>query len=303
MRAFQKVAAVLIYPLIACLGVACERSGPPTKPTATSPAPAFNLSSPEAGGKFLLGGTAQFAQDPENPANDVIVIRTDIPPFYGTVSRTVNVKVEQLDNMVEFKAWFAANALPPGKTCFGGSPRIQLAIDTDGDGVPDGNAFGYFGASPNFVGCPMETWLYEDLTGAGDIAITGAPLFPSTGETWPNEELEWDLTQFGGPFYNTWSQTEAFFAAFPLHLVCTVALVDDEFAPVMQGTAYYDLFSAGRATLTNHSDVVGRGFAKGCGKPDDGDVDSDDDHDRDHDVDADDARFDHDRRERAKNGG
>jgi hypothetical protein len=247
---------------------------------------------------WLLGGTAQLAQDPENSANDVIRIRTDVPPFFGTVSRTVNVKADKLDNMLEFKSWFETGVL--GKTCHGGAPRFQLAIDTDGNGTPNGNAFGYFGASPGFTLCPMETWLYEDLTGAGDIAITGAPLFPSTGFVHPNEELEWDLTQFGGAFYNTWSQTETFFnTLFPMHLVCTVALVDDQFAPPMIGTAYYDIISGGRATFEDRHDVAGRGFAQGCGRDDDdddGDDDGDDDHDGD--VDDDDDAFDDDRRER-----
>jgi hypothetical protein len=209
---------------------------------------------------FLLGGTAQVAQDPENPANQVVVIRTDVDPFFGTVSRAVNAKIQDLDNMVEFKAWFQNP-----KSCTGGSPRIQLAIDTDGDGKSNGNAFGYYGAPPNFRNCPMGTWMYEDFTGAGDIAITGAPLFPSTGGTTPNEELEWDLTQFGGGFYNTWSQVEAFFGAIPNHVVCSVALVDDTFnIPNMTGTAYYDLFSAGRGTFRDSRDVVGHGFAMGC---------------------------------------
>jgi hypothetical protein len=251
------------------------------------------------GSKFLLGGTAQLAPDPENPSNDVIRIRTDVAPFFGTVSRSVNVKVHKLDNMLEFKSRFE-NDPPSTKTCFGGAPRFQLAIDTDGDGRPNGNAFGYFGASPNFAGCPQDTWLYEDLTGAGDAFITGVPLFPSPPQLAPpNEELEWDLTQFGGAFYNTWSQVEAFFTAFPKHLVCTVALVDDAFAPPMIGTAHYDVISAGRATWVDKRQIGGRGFARGCGhRNDDDDDDDDDDHDHDSDVDEHDDLFDLNRREK-----
>jgi hypothetical protein len=244
---------------------------------------------------WLLGGTAFLDSDPENPENDVIRIRTDVAPFFGTVSRKVNVKVDKLDNMLEFKSWFKTEGA--GKSCSGGAPRFQLAIDTDGNGVSNGNAFGYFGASPGFMGCPMQTWLYEDLTGAGDIAITGGVLAPSTGQTFPNEELEWDLTQFGGAFYNTWSQVEVFFAARPLHLVCTVALVDDTFSPVMTGTAYYDIISGGRATFEDRHDVAGRGFARGCGPPSDDGDDDDDDDDHDGDVDDDDDEFDDNRRD------
>jgi hypothetical protein len=255
--------------------------------------------------RWLLGGSAQLAQDPENHANDVIKIDTRCTPptfqnCFGTVSRKVNVKVDKLDNMLEFKSRFQGD-LPTPKSCIGGSPRFQLAIDTDGDGVSNGNAFGYFGASPGFTGCPMETWLYEDLTGPGDLFITGGVLAPSPPEpaSPPNEELEWDLTQFGGAFYNYWSQVEAFFAAHPNHLVCTVALVDDTFgAPAMSGIAHYDIISGGRATFEDRHDIAGRGFARGCGPTEDDDDDDDGDHDHDGDDDDDDDKFDDDRHER-----
>jgi hypothetical protein len=274
MQTLQKAAVVLILPAIVYLGASCDGTDAPTETAAPAEAPSF--SSGDNGGRFRLGGTAQLAQDPENPANDVIRITTDVAPFFGTVSRRVNVKIDKLDNMLEFKAWFARNPTLVGKTCHGGAPRLQLAIDRDGDGDSDGNAQGYFGASPNFTLCPQETWLYEDLTGPGDFFITGGVLAPSTGFTTLNEELEWDLTQFGGAFYNTWSQVEIFFGANPNHLVCTVALVDDQFTPLMQGTAYYDLFSAGTATWTDRSDIGGRGFAQGCDDDDDDDGDDDD---------------------------
>jgi hypothetical protein len=210
---------------------------------------------------FKLGGTAQLYQDPDNSANDVIRIRTDIDPFFGTVSRRVNGKIPKLDNMLEFKAWFM-----PTKTCFNASPRLQISIDVDGDGTPDGNALGLYGQFGTFPDdpegiptqldvCPPKNWMYEDFTGAGDILITGAPLTPSTdpNRPIPNEEFEWDLFEFidqlptdllgnclplpplpdGGTFPEglvglPWSQVEAFFnTVFPNHQVCAVALVDD----------------------------------------------------------------------------
>jgi hypothetical protein len=247
---------------------------------------------------WLLGGTAQLAQDPENPANDVIRIRTDIPPFFGTVFRRVNVKADELDNMLEFKSWFETG--PPPKTCIGGSPRFQLAIDLDGDGDSDGNAFGDTGVNGSGSGCPPETWLYEDLTG-GD-GVTGLGLFPSTGFTTPNEEREWALSQLGGPGVPgagvPWSLAEAFLATFPFHLVCTVALVDDTFfIPGMTGTAYYDIISGGRATFEDRHDIAGRGFARGCGPTEEDGDDDDGDDDRDGDVDDGDDSFDDDRHE------
>jgi len=302
MQTLRKTVAVLTFPAIAYLGAACERTDTPTNAKQAAPVGALNMMSsaaPSSG--FLLGGTAQLAQDPENPANDVITIRTDIPPFFGTVTRVVNVKIDQLDNMLEFKAWFQ-NGLSP-KTCIGGSPRFQIAVDLDGDGTSNGNIFLDTGVNGSGTGCPFQTWLYEDLTG-GD-GVTGLGSFPSTGFTTPNEEFECSASQLGGPGVPgagvPWSVCEAFVNTFPNHLVCTVGLFDDTFGiPGMSGTAYYDLISAGNATWTGRSDIAGRGFAMGCGKPDDTDRDVDGDKDRDHDHDADDDRYDQDRRERWK---
>ncbi len=243
------------------------------------------LATGSAGGDgFLLGGTAQHAQDPENPANDVIRIDTTTGGF-GTVSRKVNVKIDKLDNMLELKAFFVAP-----KTCIGGSPRVQLAIDLNGDGIPDGNAFGNFGPGPFGTGCPPGgIWNYQDLT---DLAP------------------RWDVTQLTGigeiptplpgnvnPFLVPWNLLETLLGLFPNHQVCSVALVDDTFGiPGMSGIAYYDLFSAGRATWTDASDTAGRGFAMGCGRVDDDDRDHDGDFDKDHDRDSEDDDYDRHRR-------
>jgi hypothetical protein len=286
--------------------------------------------------RFLLGGTATLAQDPDNSANDVIKIRTDIAPFFGSVSRKANVKIDKLDNMLEFKAWLAAVAADPlgtprQKTCFGGTPRIQLAIDVNGDGRPDGNAFGYYGDPETlFTACPNDNWMYEDFTGAGDVAITPATCFsclPSTNRQWPNEEIEWDLHEFDDDIASwvidpldpvippqplaplataTWSQVEDFIKAFKYHKVCSVALVDDARPPdadplffeVAQGTAYYDVISLGHATWADPTDLYARGFAMGCGRADHGDDEHDGDDDCDHDHDGDDDKYDRDRRER-----
>ena len=276
--------------------------------------PVAGASGEDGNDGWFLSGTAFLAQDPENPNNDVIRIRTDVAPFFGTVSRQLNTKIDKLDNMLEFKSWFQAP-----KTCIGGAPRFQLAIDLNGDGTSEGNAFGYFGPFPSFAGCPSNTWLFEDLSGGGDT-ITGLGPLPSTGFTTPNEELEWDLTQFvcvaptvppGPPndpciapqgFVTNWSTAETVVGAFPNHNVCSVALVDDTFgAPGMTGTAYYDIISGGRATFEDRHDIAGRGSAAGCKPPRIGDDDDDDDdHDHDDDHDDDDDKWDNDRKQRWK---
>src|SRR5256885_7613590 len=46
------------------------------------------------------------------------------------------------------------------RTCGGGSPRIQLAISTDGGGRSDGNAHGYVGHTSFGGGCLTGVWDY-----------------------------------------------------------------------------------------------------------------------------------------------
>jgi hypothetical protein len=234
---------------------------------------------------FFLTGTAKHDKDPENPKNEVVRLTSDPSAAkhresFGAVARVFKPKVQvwDLDNQLEVKAWFE-----PPHSCGVGSPRMSLAIDRDGDGDSDGNAFGYVGTSPNFTTCPQQTWLYEDFTG-GD-GITGLGPFPSTGRPTPNEQLEWDLTQFGGAFYNTWSQVEAFFEAHPNHRVCAARYVEDFGAP--PGTSYADIITMGDATWDGFEDTAGRAdpFAndpckfRGKGKDDKDDDDNRDDDD------------------------
>jgi hypothetical protein len=209
---------------------------------------------------FLLGGTAQHAQDPENPANDVIRISTVAPGSFGTVSRKLNVKIMALDNQVEWKSYFVAP-----KTCVGGSPRMQLAIDLNGDGTSDGNAHGNFGPLPFGAGCVPNVWTYQDLTDA-------APRWDVTQLTGPGE-IPTPLPGNVNPFLVPWDLLETLVSAFPRHLVCTGQLTDDTFGiPGMSGFAYYDLISIGNETWNDRDDTAGRGFARGCG----GDEDDDD---------------------------
>jgi hypothetical protein len=66
----------------------------------------------------------------------------------------------------------------------GGSPRFQVALDNDGDGDSDGNVFVYLGTPPNFDDEPSG--------------------WESTGNLLLSEDLRFDLTQFGGPFYGSY---------------------------------------------------------------------------------------------------
>jgi len=232
---------------------------------------------------FLLGGTARNAQDPENPANDVIKIdttpapgqclATTSPPYqncpFGTVSRTLNVKIAQLDNMLEFKSYFQ------NRSCGGGSPRIQLSIDLQGDGTADGNAFAY--TAPPFAGCPPNRWQYDDVT--DELPRWDASQLVASG--FLTDCANPTVAAILGPLcpirtnsgYIPWPVFKALLTGlFPMHRVCSGALVDDSsWMPAAAGVAYYDILSLGRATWEDHEDSVGRGFARGCGRRDQSD--------------------------------
>ncbi|MGB2953090.1 MAG: hypothetical protein WBB74_06830 [Gaiellaceae bacterium] len=225
-----------------------------TDPAANDPATTDPAHLPP-GGKFKLFGTAKDDTDPENPFNEVISFDTTDPNAIAGAIKLFgdHVKIDMLDNQVETKYYYV------GRTCGGGSTRIQLGISGDGDskfnqfpGGPDQNAFGYLGNMPFGGGCLMNQWVYEDMT---------------------NNAPKWDLSQYapfgsgafctgGNPMTCTWAQMEAFLdTVFPNHRVLNEVLVDDSgsfFAPD-RGCAYFDLLSAGARTLTRHDDTSGNG--------------------------------------------
>ena len=149
-----------------------------------------------------------------------------------------------LDHQINLKYYFPS--LP--RTCSGGSPRVEIAIDGDGNGRfdqfpggPDQNAFGYVGHAPFGAGCITGEWDVIDMT---------------------DNIGRWDLSQFGGGMTLTWDQAEAFITAtFPNHRVISGALVDDScsFAPGSCGQAYYDLFTFENRTLEQDQDTVKAG--------------------------------------------
>lgn len=198
--------------------------------------------------RFELFGTATHAKDPTDQRNHVIAMTVapddpTTPAFdnlFGVVRRDINTKITALDDHLSVSYYF-----PSPRSCGGGSPRIQLAIDTDGNGVSNGNAFGYIGDPPNFTACDQNTWRHEDLTIS--VMENGAL------------SLRWDLTQFGGAFYNTWDQVKLFFQGFPDHRVLRGSLVDDTFpgSPAGEGVAFYDDITIGYATLYSASDTIG----------------------------------------------
>jgi hypothetical protein len=193
------------------------------------------------GTKWKLLGTAQDDLDPDNPFNEVFSIDT-APPAVGLAIKLFgnHVKIAMLDHQVEFKSFYV------GRTCGGGSPRMQLAIDSDGDGDFDFNAHGHVNP-PTFTGCLMNTWRYDDLT--DDL---------KRWETTPATILVPPCGPVGGPTTCSWDEIEARITTmFPNHQVLRAVLVDDSssFFVAGLGCVYFDIVTAGRRTFSNHDDT------------------------------------------------
>jgi len=222
---------------------------PPDDPALTDPAASESATNDPPhmpkGGTYFLFGTAKNDVDPQNPFNEVISFDTTDPNAVAGAFRRLGdqVKIDMLTNQVELKY------LLVGRTCGGGSPRIQLGISGDGDGNfkqypggPDQNVFGYLGDKPFGGGCVMDMWVHEDMT---------------------NDVPKWELSQYAAagsaafctglnPFTCTWSQVVAFLnATFPNHRVLNANLVDDASGnpfPAGRGCAYFDLVTTGART-------------------------------------------------------
>jgi hypothetical protein len=180
-------------------------------------------------------------RDPQNLTNDVISVltTTSFPAGIGVAFRNTppGFKIAALDHQINVKYYFPN----PPRTCAGGSPRVQVRIDRDGDGISDGNAFGYVGHAPFGTGCITGEWDIIDMT---------------------DNIGRWDLSQFGGGMTMTWDLAEAFITTtFPNHRVVSGSLVDDScsFAPTSCGQAYYDLFTYENRTLEQDQDTVKNG--------------------------------------------
>lgn len=206
-----------------------------------------------SGSRFRLFGNARMTRDPENGSNVVLEVTTT-PSFEGAgAARDLHrVKIWQLDHQLNFHRAFVAP-----HTCGGGSPRIALLIDANGDGkfrqAPNGPDFAAAGhVRPPFAGCETSTptgrrdgpspstllWRFEDLT---------------------DEQIRWEVLPsnaipgvtigpIGGAGAVNWDALEAAISnALPNHRVVRGIFVED-FTPT-PGTAYYDLITIFDLTL------------------------------------------------------
>jgi hypothetical protein len=190
------------------------------------------------GGKYKLFGTAKDDLDPQNAFNEVISFDTTDPNAIAGAYRKLgdHVQLGMLTNQVELKYYLV------GRTCGGGSPRIQLGLDLNGDGKFDINAFGYLGDMAFGGGCVMNKWVYEDMT--------------DSAPKWETSQLP--VTDPCRSFTDTWSlMVSCITAEYPNHRVVNAVLVDDSgsFFVGDRGCAYFDLVSTGGRTLTGWDDT------------------------------------------------
>ncbi len=178
---------------------------------------------------FTLFRDMQTDLDPENASNEVVSIDPETLGDFGGIRKTLpaGTKAEDIDNQVNLKYYHVAP-----KTCTLGSPRIQLAIDSDSDGDFDYNAFGYVGNAPFGAGCLSNVWDFNDMT---------------------DNVGRWDLSQGGGGQTLTWDAMELFLAATnPNYQILRGTLVEDGYL----GKSYYDLITIGDCTFDGHEDIA-----------------------------------------------
>jgi hypothetical protein len=202
------------------------------------------------GSAFQLFGAAQMVRDPENPQNIVLQVVSDGATPAGADRELRHVKIWHLDHQLSFRRAFVAP-----HSCAGGSPRIILFIDADGDGQfnqagGDFTAAGHVRppwalcetgpATPSNDGPAPSTllWRVEDLTDE----LPRWELLPPSAVTPP-------IGPIGGAGTANWDTLEAAIStAFPNHQVIFARFLED-FNPTPPGTSYYDLLNVLELTL------------------------------------------------------
>lgn len=274
MKAMKTIGTVLVLPVTVWVAVGCSDGGSGRTPTDPALDPrnaqaSFDRDRDDdgdndgSGSKFRLFGNARMTQDPENGSNVVLEVVSSADFAAAGAARKLRVKIWQLDHQLNFHRAFVAP-----HSCGGGSPRIQLNIDADGDGDfeqgldEDGNRSPDFAAHghvrPPYTGCETGVptpapekgaslstlfWRFEDLTDemlrweiTPGGAVEGIPVFPF---------VTWDILE------------EAVSRLFPKHRAIEGRLVED-FIITPPGVAYYDLITIFNSTLATKGQVTAR---------------------------------------------
>lgn len=187
-------------------------------------------SAPQATGKYVLNDDgASLAKEPGvRPTNHVLKIDTT-SGTYGSMSRLLGVEPDTLDGALSFDYFIESG------DCGGGSPRLILSVDNNGDTEHDFFLVTDGPDSPGWGSCPDAAgqWASFDATDGG---------------------VHWRIHPGAG--YLTWEGAKA--ALGPDAMVLSGAIVDDSFwLGSAAGVAYYDNVTIGDRTFTDPSDVLG----------------------------------------------
>jgi len=180
---------------------------------------------------FKYSGNVSDSVDPQNADNDVVKFDTTDPTVVDSMGRKLSETVAQVTDQIELKYFFVGT-----KDCNGGSPRIDLFVDTNGDHKFDnGDTVLRGDIDPSSTGqCAKDKWQYLDLANLGDNTPRWSVNNANTNQPW-----------------------SAIVAQFGPQDILFGQLVDDaqSFRPENQGIAYYDLVSIGNRTFVSHEDA------------------------------------------------
>lgn len=168
-------------------------------------------------------GDMTWAASPGRAYGQSLLLEIDDDTAFGYVSTRAiapGTKIGDLEAL-SFAAFYETGG------CGGGSPRLQLGIDRDGDGIRDGNVFVYGGPAPSYTGCATGAWETYDL-------LSGA---------------RFDASQIGGAYSSTQAQADA--AAGATHQIVSATLAWDSswMSGLESSRIYFDDLTVGTLEL------------------------------------------------------
>ncbi len=200
----------------------------------------LSLSAQAADGEFSLGGFSEIVNN--NPALghpkafQVPSTCTGDCLRGGTSGELTTASVIYLpDHTLRFKDihTLSADYRRWDGDCGGGSPRFEMGLDTNGDGVLDGQIYVYLGELYDFTRCTRE-W-----GNTGNLITVGG-------------DYRWDLAKFNGLFYS--SYREAINQLGEAVICYIILVVDGSWYPYIIapfGQTYKQVFQFDRVRVNN----------------------------------------------------
>lgn len=148
---------------------------------------------------YSLFGDATYIS-PGNTSSRAVHLVSDASPGFGGIS----FGVEAGTTFAALTTLSSDFRLEADDICVGGSPRVAIGIDTDGNGTRDGSIFAYFGTDSGGAACIPGTW-----QSTGDFLEAGRLL---------------DTSQLGGAFYDPYANALTNYGSYG---VTSISIVTD----------------------------------------------------------------------------